>query len=178
MFDIDAGPVQKPASTPDSAGPPPYEKEVEPIARWVEEFLKLAPEGTTSGSRRPPDSHLREPADSTDLREFLKSLEKALETQGHQGREMLSSFQNLLDVLETTQEHEPPEAWKPAIAQLLTRLPRAGQDLNVIEIFNVLLEAISQPPGPQAAPQTQEDSRAQSEAHSDVEQGGASAEKP
>lgn len=178
MFDIGAGPVQEPASTTDSAGPRPYEKEFDTMASWVEGLLKSAREGTSEGSQPQPFPNLREPADSTELRDLLKAFEKTLTSQGLQGEKMLSSFQSILDVLETAPEGEPPEAWKPAIAQILTRLKGAGHEPNPIEIFNIFLEALSQPSGPQAAAQAQEDIGVQSEAHSNSEQDAASTWKP
>jgi len=177
-IDKDAGPVQEPASTTDSASSAPYEKEFESMVRWVEGLLKTAGEGTSEGSQPQPFPNLGEVADSTELRDLLKAFEKTLTSRGLQGEKMLSSLQNILDVLETAPEGEPPEAWKPAIAQILTRLKGAEQEPNPIEILNIFLEALSRPSGPQAAPQSQEDIGVKSEAHWDSEQNGARTGKP
>src|SRR5262249_54627447 len=141
MFDKDAGPVHRCDSTPDFASPPSHEKEMETMARWVEEFLKIAPQGTTGSSQRTPFQHPREQAGSAELRELLKTFDKTLASQGLQGKKIHSSFQDLLDILEKAPENEPPEAWKPAISLLLNRLPGAGQ--NFTEVFNLLLETLS-----------------------------------
>jgi Pentapeptide repeats (8 copies) len=178
VFDTDANPAQSKDFASDPAGPPQYEKEIESMTRWVEGLLKSAPDGTAGISQRLALPHLREPGDSTELRDLLKTLEKTLASRGLQGEKILSSFQNLLNILENAPENEPPEAWKPAISQLLNRLPGAGQEPNIIEIFNLLLETISQPPGPQSAPQTQDDADVQSEADSNIERGKTGAEQP
>jgi uncharacterized protein YjbI with pentapeptide repeats len=174
IFDTGADPAQKPSSTPDSARPSPYEKEVEPIARWVEGFLKFSSREPDSGSEQPPPSDQSEPSDSAQIHEFLKALEKALPTQSQQGKDMLSSFQTLLEIIETAPEDEPPEALKPIIKQILGRLPNDGRNPNVAEILNALFEPASK----QAAPQTQEESRFGSDSHSDIVQSEENAEKP
>lgn len=160
LFDKDAGPVQEPTSEPDSRGAQRNEKELEPLVHWLEEILKSAREKT--GEEWPsPFANLRDFADSksadpAEIRELLKTLEKTLTAHGVEGGKMFSSFENILDVLETAPD-EPPEDWKPAIAEILTKLKGAEQEPDLIEAFNAFLETISKSPSSHAASQTPED---------------------
>lgn len=134
-FDLGATPAEKGTPAPNvEPGLDAATAGVEPMVAWVENLLKGAV------STFPPTPTVP-PAASTpaDLRRMIEDLQRALTTRGVQADGMLCSFQQVLESLETMTDNEPPETWKPALEELVARLPRGTKDPDFKDVLNLFL---------------------------------------
>lgn len=137
LFDIGAEPIESKEVEPS----PTSQMPVEPLVAWTEDLLKEAvstfPPALAGGEAA------RTPAD---LKRLMKGLRRSLAARGVKEDRLFSSFQQAIETLESAPDSEPPEAWKPALEEILTRLHREKREPDLKEVFELLLEKFKPSP--------------------------------